>query len=283
MASMLNKAVQVIMFLSLKGGVGKSTLSSSFANYISEVLGFPTALWDLDITSPSCPRIFGISGHDIEVRDKIIPVQFSKNLKILSIDFFLPSSDQPIIFKGVRKASVIEQFLKTVDFGDVKYLVLDTPPTTSEELLTILELFERDRIEMVFVTQPSDISNNSVQKSVRYLKEKGYKIKGILSNMSTAECPQCHHKFSLFDNRGETVEQIATRYGIPYLGDIPAGEKKSDKGAFLVGDNFKAVADKILSTESIQFKPTFGKIGALDKLMLAMSLKRGLKKMEGEK
>lgn len=276
---MLSKKTVIIMILSLKGGVGKSTVSASLAYFISEILGLQTAIWDLDITSPSIPKILDISGQNIEVtKDAILPVKYSNNLKVLSIDFFLPSNDQPIIFKGVRKASIIQQFLKTVDFGEVEYLILDTPPTTSEELITILDLFDRERLNIVFVTQPSKISNNSVIKSIRYLKEKGYPIKGLLSNMGSAICPKCNHHFQLFHNGGKTVEAIASEYEIPYLGSIPIGDNM--KNSLLVGDHFKKIAQNIVSSKSVSFKPTRGKIGTVDKLMLAFNIKRGLKKLE---
>lgn len=266
----------IIMILSLKGGVGKSTIACSLAHYLSEVRKAKTALWDLDITSPSCPKILGISGKDIQVtKDAIIPVQYSENLKVLSLDFFLPSPDQPIIFKGVRKASVIEQFLKTVDFHGVKYLILDTPPTTSEELLTILELFSRAKINIVFVTQNSSISNNSVIKSIRFLKEKGYPIKGILCNMSSIVCQHCGRESSIFYDGGESVEDIAAAYQIPFLGNIPIGERLEN--ALLTSERFNRIADRIIDQKAVQFEPTRGKIGALDKLMLAFSIKRRLK------
>lgn len=275
------KDLIVIMILSLKGGVGKSSLSCSLACYISETLKIPTALWDLDITNPSAPKILGISGKDVQVtKESIIPVSYSENLKVLSLDFFLPSSDQPIIFKGTRKASVIEQFLKTVDFGNAKYLILDTPPTTSEELLTILDLFERNKVHVVFVTEDSAVSNNSVSKSIRYLKEKGYPIKGVVCNRSSAICPKCHHRFSLFYVGEKSVKDIANEYEIPFLGDIPVGENM--KSPILTSEHFIAVAKAIIETKSVQFKPKFGKIGALDKLMLALSIRKGMKKLEGE-
>jgi len=273
---MFNFDPTIIMILSLKGGVGKSTIACSLAYYLSEVRKVKTALWDLDITSPSCPKILGISGQDIQVtKDAIIPVQYSENLKVLSLDFFLPAADQPIIFKGVRKASVIEQFLKTVDFGGVKYLILDTPPTTSEELLTILELFDRSKINMVFVTQNSSISNNSVIKSIRFLKEKGYPIKGILCNMSSVICQHCGEESSIFYDGGESVEDIAAEYQIPFLGNIPIGERLEN--ALLTSTRFAFIADRIIDQKAIRFEPTRGKIGALDKLMLAFSIKRRLK------
>lgn len=266
----------IIMILSLKGGVGKSTLAASLAYYIAETLKLKTAIWDLDITSPSVPKILGISLRDIQVtKDAIIPVQHSENLKVLSLDFFLPAADQPIIFKGVRKASIIEQFLKTVDFGGTKYLILDTPPTTSEELLTILELFDRSKINIVFVTQNSSISNNSVIKSIRYLKEKGYPIKGVVCNMSTVICSHCLRETQLFYDGGRSVEELAAEYGIPYLGSIPVGERM-DK-ALLAGDHFYRVAEKIIRDKPVQYAPTRGKIGSLDKLMLAFDIRRKLK------
>jgi len=271
----------VIVILSLKGGSGKSTLACSLAYYLSEKLQRKVAIWDLDITSPSVPKILGISGKEIQVtKNAIIPVSYSENLKVLSIDFFLPAADQPIIFKGIRKASVIEQFLQTVDFGDAEYLIMDTPPTTSEELLTILELFNRDELNIVFITQPSEISNNSVIKSMRYLKEKGYPMKGIVSNMSSAICPHCHEEFNLFPNGGKSVEELSAEYGIPFLGSIPIGGEMN--GSLLASEQFNRVAEHIINDKPVRYKPSRGKIGALDKLMMAFRIKRNLNKLARE-
>ena len=273
---MFEKLPIIIMILSLKGGVGKSSVASSLAYYIAEILKKKTAIWDLDITNPSTAMVLGISGKEIQITKRsILPVSYSENLKVLSLDFFLPASDQPIIFKGVRKASVIEQFLKTVDFGDMEYLILDTPPTTSEELITILELFARNKINIVFVSEDSDVSNNSVIKSIRYLKELGLPIKGIICNRSSTICPQCHYKFHLLPLKGKSVKELASEYGIPYLGNILCGEEML--GSIIVSENFKGIANKIVREKAVQYKPTRGKIGSLDKLMLALSIKRRLK------
>lgn len=269
---------RILMVVALKGGVGKSTLSSSIAAYLADQKGYTVGLWDLDITSPSVPKIFGCQGQELDQGAGMIePHRWSDNLSLMSLDFLLPDSDQPIIWDADKKSGAIRQFMKSVNFGRLDYLVLDTPPTTSEELLTILELFPKSKMNIIFVTQPSAVSENGVRKSVRFLTESGYPVKGIISNMAGAVCVHCNEVTPLFTD-GMGVEEIAKTYKIPYLGAIPVGEKFRPDSFLLDGPNFVEVVEKIMETAPVKQTERFTKRSLMQKGMLAVKMNKRLKK-----
>lgn len=249
------KVKEIYLFNSLKGGCGKTTISTSFACYLAEEVKAKTAILDMDITSPSVGKVLGLQGREVKVKKGglIEPVYHSDNLKVMTVDFFLPDNDQPILFEERKKVSLIEQVLFSTDFGDVDYLVIDTPPSTSKELVAILKLFPKDKLNIVFVTQPSPVSINSVIKSIRYLKEKGYYIKGVVSNMDGYVCPKCGHYDPLFV-QDVSVKDSIEKYGISFLGKVPMGIMDGKNDYVIRHEKFYTVAETILTTKARKFK-----------------------------
>ena len=274
------KYKEAVMFLSLKGGCGKSTISCSYAYWLAEKYHKKVAILDMDVTSPSVAKILGLQGKDVEVKTGLlIPVRYSENLKVMSVDFFLRKYDQPILFKEKTKLSVIEQVLYSTDFGKVDYFVLDCPPSTSGELIKILELFDKKKLKIVFVTQPSPISTNGVIKSIRYLKERGYRISGIVSNMDGFICSHCGKISELFIDSKNQTESIAKRYKIPLLGKVPMGIMKVGKNGEYIIDHpiFDEIALKITKLKPVKFKEKDIRKSILTKLILASKMKKAFK------
>lgn len=238
-----------------------------------------TGLFDLDVTNPSIGKIMQLQNRreDIRIDRMIIPILAKPNLKVISVDFFLPGSDQPITLKGEMRAKVIQQFVRSVDFGDLDVVVIDSPPTTSEELLSIMENYDKEKIEAVFVSQPSDVSVNGVIKSIRMLKERGMPIKGIISNMDKHKCSNCGHMDPIFVNAEMTVEDVAKQYRIPFLGSLPTGLLRT--GYLLTDPYFNAIAEKVLTGKSVKFKPEKGHHSWLSKFLFAFRTSRNLDKI----
>jgi len=223
----------------------------------------------MDITGTSCAKILNLQDKEINVdSESIHPVAFSDNLLVMSTEFLLPDMDQPILFDGNKKASMIQQFITCVDFGKLEYLFIDTPPTTSEEILTIMKLLEHKQMEVVFVSQPSDVSDNAVQKSIRYLKEEGMNISGLIANMDGHICTECGHHDKLFIHDDMTSVELAEKYSIPFLGGVPTGlMTKGPKGEMVLRDKqFQQIAHKIITNKPAKNKKKFGKVSIFKKL-----------------
>jgi len=271
----------IYVIVCLKGGVGKSTLSASLAYYLSHIRKKKVGLWDMDITSPSIPKILNIQGREIDFTPSgnLAPIKYSNDLSIMSVDFFLPSSDQPIIFDEKMKKGHMIQFLKSVEFGQCDYFVFDTPPTTSPEFLTILKLFPRDMLRIILTTQPGGASSNSVKKSIQHIKATGVPITGIVTSMDGHTCPQCGHYDKIFP-APVSIKDIATKYNIPYLGRIELGWVSTLRNGSSVIDmkKFTPIGDRIVSQKPVRFKPLKKKLNLWQKMRIAQSLDSGLNK-----
>lgn len=224
-------ADHVVLVLSGKGGVGKSTVAANLAIALANH-GHSTGLLDLDIHGPDIPKMLGIEEKKLVsyVKNKIEPVQYSPNLKVVSMAFLLPERSAPVIWRGPMKMAAIRQFLEDVDWGHLDFLVVDLPPGTGDEVLTIAQI--APNIEgAVVVTTPQEVAILDISKAVRFAQEIGIRVLGIIENMSGLVCPHCGEEIDLFGTGGG--KRAAEEMGVPYLGSIPMDpemRKAGDEG-----------------------------------------------------
>merc|ERR1719223_487491 len=186
-----------LLVLSGKGGVGKSSVSNSLARILAKNDGLDIGLLDLDITGPSLPRMCGVEGEQIhQSNNGWSPVSLSDNLNVMSIGFMLPNPDEAVIWRGPKKNGLIKQFLKDVDWGKLDWLVVDTPPGTSDEHLSIVQYLKGG--EAVIVTTPQEMALQDVRKEINFCKKVGVPIIGVIENMSGFICPSCTHTSNIF-------------------------------------------------------------------------------------
>jgi len=207
-----------ILVLSGKGGVGKSTVAVNMAISLS-LDGNKVGLLDIDIHGPSVPRILNLQGTALQAdQEALLPVEVSKNLKVMSIGFLLPNNDDAVIWRGPRKYHMIKQFLKDVNWGQLDFLIIDSPPGTGDEPLSIVQLLE-NADGAVIVTTPQEVALSDVRKSITFCRNLNLPIIGVLENMSGFVCPKCGEQTDIFKSGGG--EQMAMQMNVPFLGRIP--------------------------------------------------------------
>ena len=221
----------VVLILSGKGGVGKTTVAANlafaFANH-----GFRTGLLDLDIHGPDIPKILGIDTFRMSSYDEktIEPVAVTGLLSVVSMAFLLPDTSSPVIWRGPMKTGVIRQFLEDVHWGDLDYLVVDLPPGTGDEALTIAQ-FAPNIAGAVIVTTPQEVAILDIKKAVKFVQTIGLPVIGIIENMSGMVCPHCGKAIDLFGAGGG--KKAAEDLDVPFLGAIPLDpemRKAADEG-----------------------------------------------------
>lgn len=229
----VSKIKRKILVLSGKGGVGKSTVSTNLAVGLSQK-GYFTGLLDIDIHGPNIPNMLGLQGIPPLVTDAgLFPLKPFENLEVISIGFFLQEKDTPVIWRGPLKHRVIEQFLTEVRWGPLDYLVVDSPPGTGDEVISIHQLL--DKVDgAVIVATPQEVALADVRRSIRFCLEASIPILGVVENMSGFVCPRCGEIIEIFKTGG--AEKIAKEYNIPFLGKIPL-----DPRIVLGGDEGKPV------------------------------------------
>jgi len=221
----------VILVLSGKGGVGKTTVSANLAMALSNK-GYNTGLLDLDIHGPNIPKMMGIEEHKLASHDgkKIEPVRITGTLGVVSMAFLLPDKTSPVVWRGPMKMTAIKQFLEDVNWGNMDYLVVDLPPGTGDEAMTISQLAP-NIAGAVIVTTPQEVAVLDSVKSVKFVQMMGLKVIGIIENMSGMVCPHCNEKIDLFGEGGG--KKAAEELNVPYLGSIPIDpdmRKAGDEG-----------------------------------------------------
>lgn len=215
-----------IMVMSGKGGVGKSTVAVNLAMGLM-LAGKKVGLLDVDIHGPSVPTMLGLEGARIENGpDGFVPVELGF-LKVMSMGFLLRDPDEAVIWRGPVKGGVIKQFLKDVAWGDLDYLIIDAPPGTGDEPLSICQLI--DPIDgAVIVTTPQRVAAMDVRKSITFCGQVGMKVLGVVENMSGFVCPKCGEVTHILRSGGG--RSMAEDMGVPFMGSIPMDPLVAEAG-----------------------------------------------------
>jgi len=230
-----------IVVLSGKGGVGKSTISATLAKYLSKK-GKNVGILDSDIHGPSIPKILGVEDEKaVGSKEGILPVETNEGLKIMSMGYLIPNKDAPVIWRGPMKMGALKQLLGDVSWGNLDYLIIDLPPGTGDEPLSIAQLIP-DLDGAIIVTTPQDVALVSVRKSINFVKKMNLNIIGIVENMSGFTCPHCGKKIDIFKTGGG--KKASEDFKIPYLGSIPI-----DPDIVEIGDSQDKIEIKNKDTE----------------------------------
>jgi ATP-binding protein involved in chromosome partitioning len=227
--SSLEKIRHKLMVMSGKGGVGKSTVAANLAVALSN-RGFQVGLMDVDLHGPSIAAMMGVSGLLDVVDDKFAkPKMFSDNLKVVSMASLLQDEDQAVIWRGPAKIGAIRQFISDIKWDTLDYLVIDSPPGTGDEPLTVAQTIPHAKA--IIVTTPQEISLADVRKSINFCRQVNLEVLGLVENMGTFRCPHCGQTIDLFKKDGGKA--TAQSMSAPFLGTIPFYEdvvKASDEG-----------------------------------------------------
>jgi Mrp family chromosome partitioning ATPase/predicted Fe-Mo cluster-binding NifX family protein len=215
--SRLRRIRHKVVVLSGKGGVGKSTVAVNLATALV-MSGKRVGLLDVDIHGPSIPTMLGLEGEKVlDGEDGFLPIEMG-NMKIMSLGFVLQDQDEAVIWRGPIKMGVIKQFLKDVAWGDLDYLIIDSPPGTGDEPLTVCQLIG-DLDGAVIVTTPQKVAAVDVRKSITFCRQLQLPVLGVVENMSGFACPNCAEVTQILPPGGGRL--IAEDMSVPFLGSIP--------------------------------------------------------------
>jgi Mrp family chromosome partitioning ATPase len=207
-----------LLVMSGKGGVGKSTVAAYLAVGLAKK-GFQVGLMDVDLHGPSIPRLLGLKGsiESSPETKKGIPIHYLPNLEVMSIESLLGDKDTATIWRGPLKIGVIKQFISDIEWSNSDYLIIDCPPGTGDEPLTIAQVIPDTKA--IIVTTPQEISLADVRKSINFCKQVNMQVLGLIENMSGLRCPYCGKTIDLFKTNGGML--TAKKAGLPLLGSLP--------------------------------------------------------------
>ena len=212
-----------ILVLSGKGGVGKSTFSALLSHAFASNPDSSVGIMDTDICGPSIPKMMGVEAETIHVSNAgWSPVWVTDNLGVMSVQFMLPNRDDAVIWRGPKKNGLIKQFLKDVEWGQLDYLIVDTPPGTSDEHLSVNSFLKESGVDgAIVVTTPQEVSLLDVRKEIDFCRKAGIRVLGLVENMSGFVCPKCTHESQIFKATTGGGKQLCENMGIPFLGAVP--------------------------------------------------------------
>lgn len=214
-----------ILVFSGKGGVGKSTVSSQLSWALAaDDEETNVGLMDVDICGPSIPKIMGLEGESVHSSNSgWSPVYVEDNLAVMSVGFLLPNTTDAVIWRGPKKNGLIKQFLKDVAWGDLDYLIVDTPPGTSDEHISLAQYLQASGTVdgVIIVTTPQEVALTDVRKEINFCKKVGLKVLGVVENMSGFVCPNCKGESTIFPATSGGAAKMALEMAVPYLGKIP--------------------------------------------------------------
>jgi len=226
-----------LLVMSGKGGVGKSTVAAYLAVGLARK-GFQVGLMDVDLHGPSIPRLLGLKGsiQSSAESNKGIPLKYLPNMEVMSIEALLGDKDTATIWRGPLKIGVIKQFINDIAWSNSDYLIIDCPPGTGDEPLTIAQIIPDTKA--VIVTTPQEISLSDVRKSINFCHQVNMQILGLVENMSGLTCPYCGKTIDLFKTDGGMI--TAKKAGLTLLGSLPLEPEivsEGDRGSVAWMDN----------------------------------------------
>jgi len=256
MKDALGKIKHKFLVMSGKGGVGKTSVSVNIAIALAN-RGFKVGVMDVDLHGPDVPRMLGLRGMvGAGANEKLAPIAYSDNLKAISIESLMPNKDDAVIWRGPLKHSAISQFISDVDWGDLDFLIVDSPPGTGDEPLSVAQTISDCR--PLIVTTPQEVALWDIRKSINFCKKIERDLFGLVENMSGYVCPHCGKTVELFGTGGG--EKTAKEFGINFLGRIPF-----DPNLVKAGDEGTSFQDQYRESEASR---AFDEIaGHLAKLM----------------
>jgi ATP-binding protein involved in chromosome partitioning len=251
----MDRVKHKIAVISGKGGVGKSLVTVNLAAALAmHGRNGRIGILDADIHGPSVPKMLGLRDARLQVGPPgTFPAIGPLNIKVVSMAFLLPSVEDPVVWRGPLKMTAIRQFMSEIVWGDLDYLLIDLPPGTGDEPLSVLQLLpEMDGV--IIVTIPSEVSEDVVRKAVTFSRKMDVPILGVVENMSGVVCPHCGESFEVFGDGGG--ERVSSDMGIPLLGKIPLDPRISaamDAGTPFIAaqpdtpaaNEFRSIVEKI--------------------------------------
>ncbi len=240
-----------LIIASGKGGVGKSTVSVNLAKAL-QAKGFRVGLLDADITGPDIPKLLGIEDRKLMQGPEGIEPAAAGQIKVASMALVLSSPDSAVVWRGPMKMAAIKQFIQDVNWGSLDFLIIDLPPGTSDEPLSVLQLIP-DLAGAIIVTTPQEVSLLDSRKAVNMVKSMKLPVLGIVENMSGLICPHCKETINIFSTGGG--RRMAEEMDVPFLGAIPIDSEVSslgDQGETFVetktaaGESFRRIVDRLL-------------------------------------